>query len=197
MTQRQPKTERPDILLNIDERSGHEAILSSNGRYKLVKGQHKNGISDGYFGDSGRSKITPKYKTKSVLNSKVNTAILNSTPNGIPLTKEKIKQIRKSLKVKQTATKRLNDIKCSQNNGTCLFDLIEDPTETTNIAKANPHIVRKLKRSLDYYRTQLVPSRNVPADDNSNPKYCFDTWFPWLDPQIRCDVNVNIVTTVK
>lgn len=193
LTQNQPKPQRPDILLNIDEKSGHEAILSSDGKYKLLKGQHKNGISDGYFGDSGRSKITPKYKLKGVLNSKTNIAISNS--NGTPLTKEKIKLIRQSLRVKQANKKRLNDIKCSKNKGTCLFDLIKDPTETTNIGRANPHIVRNLQKSLDYYRTQLVPSRNMPADDNSNPKYCFDTWFTWLDPQIRC--NVNIVTKVK
>lgn len=180
-------TTRPDILLNIDEVSKYEGILSSDGRFKLTNGSHNGGIYDGYYGDSGRKENTPSYNIFSILNSKVNQAIIKSNLLNIPITPLSIYVMRNNLEINPntSATPSLN---CTS----CLFDLKSDPTETTDVSAKYPDIKNKLQASLDSYREQLMPQTNKAVDPDSNPKYCFDTWLPWLDKEHKCDW-MNIV----
>lgn len=175
-------TPRPDILLNIDEVFGYEGILSSDGRFKLTNGSFQKGIYDGYYGDSGRAANTPSYDLFSVLNSKVNRAIIKSSGLQIPITPLSVYLMRNELEVnpKNTSTPSLT---CTS----CLFDLKSDPTETTDVSVKYPDIKNKLQSSLDNYRAQLLPQTNKPVDPASNPKNCFGTWFPWLDAEHKCN----------
>lgn len=182
-----PVIPRKDVLLNIDENSGHEGILSSNGQFKMVKGQFQDGIYDDYFGDSGRTNNTLSYDVSSVLNSKVNKAISNADKSSTKLTETILIDIRNKLEVKQSGAER-KQLTCSLNS-ICLFDVINDPTETTDISNNHPEIVSKLKESLEKYREQLMPSRNRPVDPNSNPIYCYDNYFTWLDPNNGCEIS--------
>lgn len=176
-------TKRPDVLLNIDEVEDYEAILSSDGRYKLTKGSYKDRIYDDYYGDSGRSANVPPYNIEAILNSDVNKAILDCDETTVPLTSHTIQQMRAEMDIKQANVEQ-KSINCEKNY--CLFDLLEDPTETTDIATDNTEIVAKLKASLDHYRTQLMPQTNKKVDPNSDPSRCFDTWHPWLEPVLKC-----------
>lgn len=62
-----------------------------------------------------------------------------------------------------------------------MFDLWQDPCETTNLISEEPELLETLRRKVNSYFDQLVPSREQSVDPEANPQYCNGTWFPWLD----------------
>lgn len=63
----------------------------------------------------------------------------------------------------------------------CLFDIVNDPCETTNVATKYPKIVNKLKAKLRYYSSIAAPFRNKPADPQCNPAHFEGIWTWWRD----------------
>lgn len=61
----------------------------------------------------------------------------------------------------------------------CLFDLENDPTETTDVKENNTDVLTFLKGELERYRTMLVPQKNKQPDARADPKYCNGAWFTW------------------
>jgi arylsulfatase A-like enzyme len=65
-----------------------------------------------------------------------------------------------------------------------LFNLNEDPSETTDIAKANPMLAQILRKKLLLYADELVP---IPSDNPRCPWHFTNTspfaptWIPWCE----------------
>ena len=82
--------------------------------------------------------------------------------------------------------------------GTWLFDVVNDPFETNNIAAQNPTIVQQLLAKLMAFNATKIPQSNSPQDPASNPAKFGGVWTPWRgnpDPTI-CDPNTTNKTTV-
>lgn len=77
--------------------------------------------------------------------------------------------------------RRLKEYQPCRYNDFCLFDLVKDPCETTNIADDFPLIVKKLEKKLTKYWRTMQPQKKVFIDSKANPIYYNNTWYTWLD----------------
>ena len=62
-----------------------------------------------------------------------------------------------------------------------LYNVRRDPSETWNVARLYPDIVRFLKNKLKAYSATAVPPLSKPYDPASNPKNFNNTWMPWME----------------
>ncbi|XP_078610516.1 arylsulfatase B-like [Branchiostoma floridae x Branchiostoma japonicum] len=62
--------------------------------------------------------------------------------------------------------------------GTWLFDLKEDPTETTNLAASMPTKLKEMKERLEDYKLSMVPAINPRRNPRSFPIYWDGAWSP-------------------
>ncbi|KAF2898700.1 hypothetical protein ILUMI_07475 [Ignelater luminosus] len=168
-------SKRSTLLINIDEVYNSSAIIGKNGRYKLVNGSTTYLETDeGFYGEDGLNDGNPVYNISAILNSPVNQAIRGN------LILRKIKKIRKKT-VLGNCRKHLSKYQSCRYNDFCLFDLVRDPCETTNIAKKFPLIVKKLERKLIKYWNNMQPQKDIFIDPRANPSSYNNTWYTWLD----------------
>ncbi|EFA05056.1 arylsulfatase B precursor [Tribolium castaneum] len=168
---------RSEILVNINEQDNTTSIITDNGRFKLVTGAFEGGTYDGYFGDSGRSPDTPPYDPFAVLQSETNIAIQELTQT--PITRQQIRVTRAQIDLSWCRNDSFRPpLNCSQ---PCLFDLENDPCETTNIIEENPEIAERLLRRIADFFEVLVPQGDSTIDPNANPQRYNNTWCTWLD----------------
>lgn len=73
-------------------------------------------------------------------------------------------------------------------NSFCLFDLFEDPCETTNIANKFPAVTERLKGELEKYWPEVKAQRTIFVDPKSNPVYFNNSWHTWLE-DTRCHLE--------
>ena len=194
---------RTEILINIDEVKNTSTIIGNNGRHKLIQGEYDNmqyvwlkwdlgtfghDYFDKYFGSSDhQTPGTPPYNHENVLESVTNQAI-TSVVDGTT-TREKIDELRSQTDLSWCRDfNKTFDFKCTDG---CLFDLIDDPCETTNILEKEVEIREELKRKLEKYRLVLVPQRNKDFDLSSDPIFYNNTWCTWLDDD-WCFKTTNI-----
>lgn len=90
-------------------------------------------------------------------------------------------QARISCKGKSPATIDNPSAICEPNFSPCVFDLKNDPCETTNLASSMPEMLSKLERKIGYYGRIAKNPRNKPADQRSNPGNFNGTWTWWYD----------------
>lgn len=177
------------LLLNIDEAINNSAVMTRDGRYKLMQGTYNHGVYDGHYGDSGRDIFDPDYNAFEVLNSDVNKAILAATNNEAPLTEAEILSIRSQFEIKPKSLQS-TFLGCSyMNDNYCLFDLENDPRELKDVKAGKPVEFELLRKALDKLKMELVPqTNNKTIDPASNPAHCNNTWFTWgeADPALKC-----------
>lgn len=82
---------------------------------------------------------------------------------------------------------------CNPFKKPCLFNITQDPCETTNIAELFPQIVKRLEADLHYYEKIAQPPRNKPADICSDPSRFNNTWTWWLEE----DGSTGSVSQIK
>jgi hypothetical protein len=69
---------------------------------------------------------------------------------------------------------------CQDSSGTVLFDLSTDPSETTDIAKANPDKVAELMAIIYQYNSTAIPSQDrFPPVAGADPRLHGGVWMPW------------------
>ncbi|KAF5291764.1 hypothetical protein FQA39_LY14252 [Lamprigera yunnana] len=159
---------RKEILLNIDEVENFSGIIGEGG-FKLLNGSATLNFGlGGFYGDDGRNISNPKYDIERVLHSITNKAL------GRSLTKGKILKLRESATI-GNCRRNYNGHTCNKGE-MCLFDIVNDPCEATNVMHKYPEIVRNLEKRLSYFWDQLVPQKNRPVDPMSNPKFHNRTW---------------------
>lgn len=170
---------REKLLLNIDELSKTEGAIYS--RFKLLRGSVDNGYYDGYYGDSGRVIEIPPY-TDTVLKSSVSQSITYHL--GGPVTQPStMMQLRRDATVqcRPNMTYFSRHVFTTCNVTECLFDIVNDPCETKNIAESYPRIARDLDLYLESYGRILVRQVKLPLDWLADPRRRNDTWEPWMN----------------
>ena len=65
------------------------------------------------------------------------------------------------------------------NKNVWLFNIRDDPEETTDLSTAEPDIVKELLERLHYYNTTAVPC-NYPAPDKKGEPVHGGYWGPWI-----------------
>lgn len=189
---------RREILAHHDPEVPFMAYISEN--FKLISGSTYKGFYDQWlskpidsseenaaFGDVYAQAILSSNVGQAL--SKYSTTNKQQTENYVGTTSEtitddEINEIRQKAKVTCNGfTPPNNDsIKaCNPIVSPCLFDIHNDPCETTNLAKYFPDIVKKLQSKLDYYGRIARPIRNKPGDSRSNPADFNGTWTWWYD----------------
>ncbi|XP_029177441.1 arylsulfatase B-like isoform X2 [Nylanderia fulva] len=166
---RDGKSIRKSILLNIDEKENSAAALI--GHYKLVK---DNSEYQKYYNYSGNNPLYPKYNATNVLSSSAASAIASIST--FVLNANKIMQLRKEATV--VCKNFTNFSNCK--NRTCLFNIYEDPCETTDLFMKYPEDAERLNMFIDHYKSVLMNQTNAPVDPAGFPRNFNDTWMPWL-----------------
>lgn len=170
LTNRNVTTTRNEIVLEIDELEQISAFLTR--RYKLINGTIFGGIYDANSGATGRENYNPPYNISGVLQSDTNVAL-----NG-QITEDSIYQIRKRLDLNGCNGRNFTQINC---DAFCLFDLLRDPCETTDISGEEPEVLREMKDKLGQFWGQVVSHKVGEPEENANPRYYNDTWVTWMD----------------
>ncbi|KZC10054.1 Arylsulfatase B [Dufourea novaeangliae] len=170
---------REKLLLNIDEMYKTEGAIYS--RFKLLRGSIDNGYYDGYYGDSGRTIEVPPYSDL-VLKSSVSQGITYHL--GGPVTQPStMLQLRREATVqcRPNTTYFNRHVFTTCNVTECLFDIVNDPCETKNIAESYRRIARDLDLYLERYGHILVRQIKVPVDWLADPRRRNNTWEPWMN----------------
>lgn len=106
----------------------------------VSSGSTENGYFDGYYGDSGRTMESPPYADL-VLKSSVSQSITYHL--GGPVTQPSTMiQLRReaSVQCRPNVTYFNRHVFTTCNVTECLFDIVNDPCETKNIAEAYPRV---------------------------------------------------------
>lgn len=183
LTKSQVKSPRKEILLNIDEVKGEEAMIMGN--WKLIK---INTSPTDFGGSSGRDDKY-NYNMTAVLTCKTHQ-ILNAYSNEIEKDSKKTAQLfwklRNRAKIDKHCRSRINDT--NNENGSnakcfkegCLFRISDDHCEFKDLSQKRVEIVTKLRRKLNKHRKSLVKQLINNFDPNSDPKYFHNYWSPWV-----------------
>lgn len=188
---------REEMLVQYDSEVPYMAYISEN--FKLVSGSPNVGIYDGWLSDTT---IPPEENmsfsrnySDAILSSKVGQALLkysktkrirflNESTNLSTISKEEIVEIRQKAHVTCNGLKppAIDSIKsCDPQVAPCLFDISNDPCETTNLASDFPNIVSELQMKLEYYASIAAPQRDHPTDLRCNPANFGGVWTWWYD----------------
>lgn len=171
------KTRRKNVLLNIDEKEALSGALM--GRYKLINGAKL--MYGDYYGDSGTSESYPEYNVSKVLHSAAGLAL--ASVSNATFNSERIIELRRAATVvcdNFTSYPRCLD--------RCLFDVYNDPCETTDVSREHPEVVNELNRFIAGYFTVLRNQMSGLVDPRSYPEHFNGTWMPWIklpDDEIR------------
>ena len=133
---------------------------------------------DQYYGHSGRTPENPPYNVSAILASNVNVAIRKLDP-AHAIDEKIVRKLRSALDLRKCRNENLPELDCAVE--TCLFDLHEDPCETTNVARDHPNVVSELEERLEVFSQQAVHQTDGMVDPKSNPKFFNNTWSTWLD----------------
>ncbi|KAJ9596973.1 hypothetical protein L9F63_012003 [Diploptera punctata] len=83
---------------------------------------------------------------------------------------------------------------CKPLEAPCLFNIRDDPCETTNLASSRPLVLHSLEESLERFRKTMVNPLNVPGDPMANPLYWNGTWVNWMDDSNSIDDMKHILS---
>lgn len=189
---------RREILSHHDAIVPYMAYISDD--FKLVSGTTYQGFYDLWL-----SERTDQSEENSTFGENYSAAILNSnagqilqkystknrdtyhnyvgTASGI-ITDDEINEIRLKAKVTcngHTPPNNNSIYACNPRVSPCLFNLSNDPCETTNIALQFPDIVKQLQSKLDYYGRIAKPIRNKDGDPRCDPANFDGVWTWWYD----------------
>ncbi|XP_014475090.1 PREDICTED: uncharacterized protein LOC106744669 isoform X2 [Dinoponera quadriceps] len=115
------------------------------GRYKLVRDKSEYSTHYGY---TGNDPSYPKYNATNMLASPVASAIASVSSS--VLNADKIEQLREE----STVVCRTSDFSnCT--NRTCLFDVREDPCETTDLSSMYLEVVERLNAFIDGHKSVI------------------------------------------
>lgn len=201
---------RREILAHHDSSAPYMAYISEN--FKLVSGSTYKGKYDQWLSkeiDSSEGNATFEHAySQAILSSEVGQALLkfsstkkNQTHNYVGTTSDmisddEINEIRAKAKVSCNGftppTDNSSAKSCNPLVAACLFDIHNDPCETTNLASQFPDIVKKLQLKLDYYGRIAKPVRNKPGDPRSNPADFDGCWTWWYD-----ELNITTINSGK
>ncbi|XP_076641495.1 arylsulfatase B [Halictus rubicundus] len=163
---------RNTVLHNIDDIFGVSAITV--GEWKLMQGTTYAGQWDGWFGPSGRDTI---YDVGGVTGSAAGRAAVSV---GLQLKADDIRRLRSEVTI-ECSPKNETVPRCKPLEAPCLFNVINDPCETVNLATKLPTIVSRLQAELQKLNATAIPPGNLPWDDRANPALWDHVWLNFGD----------------
>ncbi|XP_075213982.1 arylsulfatase B-like [Lycorma delicatula] len=179
---------RKEILLNINERRNYYGGLvvkkSTNdangkpGTYKIIVGKAPDGAENGIR--TLQDSLPISYNISNVLLSNANEALRQVTK----------KQVDENLVVKLRAESKFVCApaeKLSECQTFCLFDLINDPCEQTDLFTSNDYtaIATYMQGLYSTYNSTLVPQVPVIFDEaDADPRKYNFTWTPWISSSV-------------
>lgn len=194
------KGPRTDMVYNIDDVWQYGAIRRNKWKYLYGSVTKK----DHWYGTAGTDSHY-QYDIDSILESKTASALagvttyqqihekhnnfkhklLNKSDYSVQLLDSTtIHRLRKNATVRCKNRDELNippEYQCNPSLAPCLFNLKDDPCETTNLANENPLIMKILEDALEQARNTAVPINNIPRDPRADPALYNGTWTNWND----------------
>lgn len=189
---------RKELLVHLDPESppymayiSDMVVSGSTHRFKIVNGTTFDGLYDEWL-----SPPIDQSQTNSNFGKNYSAAILTSATGQVlskysNIHQEFVEQFRSDAQITcngHTPPKSNSILACNALISPCLFDILNDPCETTNLASLFPKIVKQLQVKLDYYRRIAQPPRNKPANSQLDPSNFNGTWTWW-------DTNEDRVST--
>ncbi|CRK98409.1 CLUMA_CG011767, isoform A [Clunio marinus] len=170
---RSPRTE---VITSSDSIFSYSSIISDG--WKFVTGTTWLGAFDGYLGAIPEYKDHTNFYINKVLNSRAGLVLSDYGQRLLP---EKILHLRKKINIK-CKEKENPIVYCKPRIAPCLFNIVKDPCERTNLANKFPNILKKLNQRLIKIKTNAPPNRRTLfADPRSNPKFYNNTWVSYGD----------------
>lgn len=190
---------RGEVLVHHDAATPYMSYISDD--YKLVSGSTSNGTYDRWLSEP----IDPAQQNatfadnygQAILTSAVGQ-VLSKYSNMVEnpfqpigqndrgtITEEEINKIRANAIITcngHSISPNNNSVEtCNPIIASCLFDIVNDPCETTNLASQYPDIVMELQSKLNYYGKIALPNRKKPSDPRCDPANFGGIWTWWYD----------------
>ena len=80
---------------------------------------------------------------------------------------------------------------CRPLEAPCLFNIRDDPCETTNLATSRPLVLHSLEESLERFKKSMVQPLNIPGDPMANPIHWNGIWVNWKDDNNSLDIKID------
>ncbi|XP_023316845.1 arylsulfatase B-like [Trichogramma pretiosum] len=175
---------REALLVNIDEVIGPEAVIVQ--QYKLIRNVRR--YKD-YYGIDGNVYSPKEYDVEGVLKSPAALGIRTLAANDqLPKDGKIIQQLRTKARIADCRPKTSNYTDCEDH---CLFDVIRDPCETTDLSKKYPEKVTILDAYMRDWRAVLSNQTNTYIDPAGYPENFDGYWMPWLDREYEPPAERN------
>lgn len=164
---------RREILYNIETRSGYSAVLKDG--WKLINGSET--IEMGWIGSTGFDNANVSFKSyfKDIIESEA----AKSLPE---LDAEFITLLRDEATIKCYGNKNYLNVKTTAPR---LFNVINDPCETNDLADTHVSKVDFLLTRLNKHFADMLPSRAKPLDPKCNPENFNYTWSWWQEDELE------------
>lgn len=185
---------RKDLLCHYDQIEPYKAYISGN--YKYVSGSSYSGKYDYWIQFNNETEENEYFKknyASELIASDVGRALAKFVESSaksthkktMPISNDEINEFRRRARItcngKLPPSSDNPSAVCNAIVAPCLFDLRNDPCETTNLASAMPKLLSRLEREVYYYGRIAKQPRNKPGDPNSNPAFYNGTWTWWYD----------------
>lgn len=199
---------RIDILAHHDAGTPYMAYISEH--FKLISGTTSGGIYDGWLSQpinsSEQNDIFGENYSDMILSSNVGQALSKysksrrnqsqNTTEAIDeiISVEEIDEIRSNAQItcKGFSPPAINsNAHCNPIVSPCLFDISNDPCETTNLASQLSNVVLKLNAKLEFHSRVALPMRNEPGDPRSDPVNFDGIWTWWYDELKMNETTMN------
>lgn len=192
------ESSRREVLVHYDQATPYMAYIADN--YKLVSGSTYKGAYDRWLSKpidpSEQNASFGVYYSDAVLSSRAGQILKkysktyqsqsrNDGPNGKGcISNDEIEEIRSQARITckgHVPPANNSEQACNAVASPCLFDIVNDPCETKNLAKQFPDILHRLVAKLDHYARIALPIRNKPGDPRSDPANFGGIWTWWYD----------------
>lgn len=187
---------RKEFLVNYDPILDGAAVRF--GDWKLLYNPQGYGHHwDGWFGPSGRNETAPETSLKVIIEMVLNSTVAKAVRAATPDAYQNLTSVRKDAEIHCGPIPANATKVCNVTTSPCLFNILRDPCEYTDVAASHPDVMAILKARLQDYIDTAVPPRNKPWDPSANPKYWGYTWNNWLDypPPVGLQVDGSVTQT--
>ncbi|XP_055938572.1 arylsulfatase B-like [Argiope bruennichi] len=169
---------RQEILHNIDPIENVAALRSGN--FKLITGNLVSGLESWSGHQTLEGTRHPESMDEWVYKSGSKTRdILIQMGSYLPNVSD---TWRDQAKVRCGECQEIGKV-CNPTEIPCLFNIIEDPCETTNIADLHPEIVESMLITLRDYEKQAVKPQFKDPDPHGDPRCHGFAYVPWMDAE--------------
>lgn len=179
---------RNEVLLNVDRDEPYSSYIRGN--YKVVNGSRLKGQYDTWLSTNYDNEDNVDFRDNygdRVLNSLAGRAIAKYEKGKYKVTPRRVEALRSESKVACNGRGPPLDGPgvCDAYKSPCLFNIVADPCETTNLAETEPEVLKRMLEATNQFMIKAKTPRNQPSDPMANPKFYNNTWTHWFDVEQR------------